>query len=512
MRRKLVIFELNEVPYKVIDDHVAAHPHSHFATLLRTAAQFVGKTPDQIHLHPKVSWPTFHRGVPDTVHGILEYNQDTTEIDRRYPRFWEVLRAAGRTIGIGGSIGSYPVPRDDRHIAFYLPDLFAPTFETKPHHLSAFQAFNNGAIAQSQLVVRRGLDKQRAATFLLAAPRLGIRGRTLLAAVGQLASEVLDKRRVVRRRTIQAILSFDVVYRQLKTTRPDLVTFFSNHCASSMHRYWAATYPHDYAAQAHAEASQGKRMTVETSRNEMSRDWIDAYKGEIPHTMRAADKMLGDLMAFVARHPEYRLLLITTMGQRAAVAKPVYNQLVLAEPGRFFSRLGLEPGEWRQLPGMEPCYNVAFSDAAAKARFIQRARGLQLVGTPFAFETHDERSVTFWVDRQNVDPATARVELDGASYSLSDFGLQAEAIQDEVGSSGWHIPEGTALVFDPQADLSRFGQRREVPTTAFTSAILASFGLEKPDYMPAYPEALAECFGLVSMNIARPMGRSRDGL
>ena len=75
MGKKLIVLEINEVPYRVIDSFVADNPDSKWASVLKRSAKFIAATPDQIQLHPKLSWQTFHRAVPDVEHGFVEYNQ-----------------------------------------------------------------------------------------------------------------------------------------------------------------------------------------------------------------------------------------------------------------------------------------------------------------------------------------------------------------------------------------------------------------------------------------------------
>lgn len=61
----------------------------------------------------------------------------------------------------------------------------------------------------------------------------------------QVVSERVRQARNVRRRTYQSVLAFDIFMKQLESTRPGFATFFTNHVASSMHRYWAAAFPGD---------------------------------------------------------------------------------------------------------------------------------------------------------------------------------------------------------------------------------------------------------------------------
>ena len=52
--------------------------------------------------------------------------------------------------------------------------------------------------------------------------------------------------------------------------RPDLSVFFTNHVASTMHRFWEATYPNDYKKQISSDS------------------WIKTYKNEIPYAMKVS--------------------------------------------------------------------------------------------------------------------------------------------------------------------------------------------------------------------------------
>jgi hypothetical protein len=65
---------------------------------------------------------------------------------------------------------------------------------------------------------------------------------------------------------------------QLETKRRDFATFFTNHFASSMHRYWAAAFPTDY------------------NEFKYTAEWIDTYRGGIAWTMNKADHLFGRLV------------------------------------------------------------------------------------------------------------------------------------------------------------------------------------------------------------------------
>lgn len=492
--RKLVVFELNEVPYKVWDYFVSLKKYSNTARLLRLSAQYTVKTPDATHLHPKISWQTFHRGVPDSTHGIIEYNDVPEAVDEQYPQIWDILRKNGISVGIGASIGSYPIPATRENIDFYLPDPFALAPEAKPKKLELFQQFNLGAVHKSGRVVRRGTNKKQALQLLLNAPMLGISPRTMMDVVLQIVIERLNKRRIVRRRTIQAQLSFDVVFAQIRRTQPDFATLFSNHVASSMHRYWAATFPEDYVGGGNF-AGRNSNLEQETTENRMPPEWINAYRDEIPFAMSRTDRMLGALMNFVDRHPEYCLLVMTTMGQRAARAVPVRSQVIVEDFSALMAALGFDSHEWQRLPGMEPVYGLKFVSDHRFNAFNEQLSRTTVCGQPVQINKIDAAGcrIFFSLKVRDVEQDEFVVRVGNAFKDPGECGLRIEPIQDMAPSTGWHTPFGSAIFYDPQRPLSAKGGRSIVDSTAFTAAILDHFGIKRPNYMPKPPAELTAC-------------------
>jgi hypothetical protein len=241
MRRKIVLYELNEVPWRVLDQFAAWRPTSHLARLLPVMRRFGTFAEDRSDLSPWITWPTLHRGVTDERHGILGFGQDLTAVDREYPPIWELLTRAGVSVGVCGSLHTYPLPPAIERYRFFIPDAFAAGAQCFPEAISTFQAFNLDMARKSARNVSRRIPWAPALRLLAAAPGLGFRPRTAIDVAGQLASEWRQPWQRVRRRTYQTVLEFDIFMHQLEATRPDFSTFFTNHVASSMHRYWCAS-------------------------------------------------------------------------------------------------------------------------------------------------------------------------------------------------------------------------------------------------------------------------------
>jgi hypothetical protein len=125
MRRSIVVFELNEVPWEIVDDYVAARPASALARVLAGSRCYTSMTADRGHLSPWTTWPTLHRGVNDEQHMIASFGQDRSLADQRFPPIWSLLHEAGVSVGVCGTLHSYPAPDDLDAYAFYLPDAFA---------------------------------------------------------------------------------------------------------------------------------------------------------------------------------------------------------------------------------------------------------------------------------------------------------------------------------------------------------------------------------------------------
>ena len=136
----LLVYELNEVPWRVMDWYVRRNPGSALGRVLQQATTLTSVTHDEGELHPWTTWPTLHRGVTNSIHNIRFINQNLEDADA-VPPVWETLQQAGRRVGVFGSLQSYPPPPDDGY-DFYVPDTFSPGCETWPAKYSAFQRFN----------------------------------------------------------------------------------------------------------------------------------------------------------------------------------------------------------------------------------------------------------------------------------------------------------------------------------------------------------------------------------
>ena len=465
-RRAFVLFELNEVPLRVVRHYADRHPGSAFAKILEWGRRWDTVTPDQGHLSPWITWPTLHRAVSSSDHHIVALGQDVAQTDARFPPIWTLLAKAGRRVGLFGSLHSYPLPQDLTAYDFYVPDTFAAGPEAKPAELSAFQSFNLHMVDRSGVNASSELPIGKALQFLLRTIPAGIRPATLTKIAKQLTSERIWRERAGRRRTIQSLLAFDLFLSQLQSKKPAAAFFFTNHVASSMHRYWPATFGGDYQI------------------TEWKEDWVRRFSGELDYVMREADQMLADLMSYADRNPDTVILVSGSMGQAAVDEddRHVKTQVLLRDMRKFLDQLGIRSGFERRRT-MEPTYTLTFDDDPSADAFMQAIGTVKIGGTSIEARRLDSRGVEFMVGHANLGAEQLTLTIGNRSVELADAGLANITIDDEVGSAAYHVPEGMLLAYDPRANLKGAAAREPISTTRIAPTLLALQGVDRPGYM-----------------------------
>ncbi len=460
-----MLFELNEVPWRIIDEFVADHPNSALARLLPRSRCYTSIAADRGHLSPWTTWPTLHRGVNDEQHMIGGFGQDRHEVDECFPPVWQLLRSAGVSVGICGTLHSFPVPKDMSGYSFYLPDPFATEPTAHPEQLIPFQEFQLMMVRASARNVDTAVPRDAARAFLRTSHRIGVRAGTFAALAGQLLAERRKPWLSTRRRSMQAIVSFDVYVKALTDTRPAFSSFFTNHVASAMHRYWAAGHPGDYD-----EIGLGD-------------DWMDRYRDEVPWAMARADRMIGRLAEFAEENPDYELWIASSMGQGPTLAQPLETQLYLQDPGRMLGELaGVPEDGWSRRPAMNPQCNVRVAPEYISA--VEGAlRTLTVDGRPLVFRQAADGFFSMDWGQPNLHDAPDAVRVGGEVVAPATLGLEAVEIEERSDTTAYHIPEGVLAIYDPLDTEDRSGVRRDVSVLEVAPAILHTFGVAVPGYM-----------------------------
>lgn len=447
----LVLYELNEVPWRVIDWYAGVNPDSEIAALMQHATTFTTETRDEGELHPWTTWPSLHRGAYNTQHRIFFLNQDKS-CASRFPPVWEVAATAGLRVGVFGSLQSYPVPQAQQY-AFYVPDTFAPGPETHPPRYSPFQRFNlrqtraDGAVASDVKIDGAVLAD------VIRLPGAGVTLRTFGALALHLLKEKLNPLHRVRRPLMQPLVEFDVFRDALRRYRPDFCTFFTNHVASVMHRYWKYTFPEDFGF-------------VPSTRSDTF------HSQNIRVAMDIADRQIGELRKHVDTTGG-QLVIASSMGQEA-VERGEYKGELRIDDVRAFARAIGFIGSFKNHLAMQPDFNFEFDSAADTEEFCAKAaRVVDTAGNSVWYRFRREGKT---VNLGLLTPPDLLLRQSfvimsesGASTDLPFDTSGVRVIQRDVGT-GYHQPYGSLIWY--QRDLVPSTARSPVESAAVKQMIL----------------------------------------
>lgn len=455
---KIILFELNEVPIKIINYYRKMRPQSWLAQNMDQLRKFETYCENGGHISPWNTWPTLHRGVTNQKHFISDFNQDLSEVDQEFPALWDVLAKNKFKTGVFGSLHSYPPPETQGHYSFYVPDVFATGSECFPKNIELFQDINLRLSRKSARNVDSTIPYKDMFQLFGKIGSLGFKPGTLKDVASHLVQERTTRWKTVRRRTYQSVLSFDVFFKLLKKEKPDFTTFFTNHVASSQHRFWAAVFPDEYEDLKY------------------DKEWIERYENEILFTMGKADDMLRKLAKFVDQNPAYKLMITSSMGQEALEAEPIETQLYITNHDAFFNQFGIEPNDYRFLPSMLPQFNYFVKDAE---RFKKQLDTMKINDHLVNYRDLGEGRFSIDLGQQNLK--TTAIELNDVAVSLDDSGLENVMIEDKSNATAYHVPEGHCYIYHPSFGHSVMSEM-QVSTREIFPTILDNFSVSIPDY------------------------------
>lgn len=462
--KKIILFELNEVPTRIFDYYISIRPNSWIAKNFSKFKKYKTFTENKGHLSPWNTWPTLHRGVPSDKHFIADFGQDLSEIDKEFPPIWKILSDNKIKTGIFGSLHSYPLPDNTKDsYAFFVPDVFAPNHECFPNYVESFQEINLKLSRKSARNVDSKIPFKDAFNLLFKINHLGFNPSTILDTGQQLLKEKFDSSKIVRRRTYQTILSFDVFYKLLVDKKPDFVTFFTNHVASSMHRYWAALFPKEY-------------MDLKYDMK-----WVETYSNEILFTMDKTDVMLNKIANFIDKNRDYKLLITSSMGQEAVECEPIETQLYIKNAHKFLEKVSgaKNTDDYEITPAMVPQFNFRVKNNLEKMVRNNLSK-LSINEKTIHFRVND--SNFFSVDFGHANLKNIVVHLNGVQHSIEEFGLENVEIQDKSSSTAYHIPQGHLFSYHPTNKETDY-HRTQLPTCDILPILLNNFNIKTKSYM-----------------------------
>ena len=167
----LLLLEINEIPWRLLDRYRSTAGYGNIGRFFDRAETFTTLTQDTGTLQPWVTWPSFHRGIPNQEHGIRNLGQDPSTF-RGVP-IWDEYRRRGFSVGVCGSMQSWP-PKDPGPGGFWVPDTFAQDERCIPATVEPLQRYNlnlvrmNGRVVSSTLGARSSAALRSSTYFDLA--------------------------------------------------------------------------------------------------------------------------------------------------------------------------------------------------------------------------------------------------------------------------------------------------------------------------------------------------------
>jgi len=421
----LLLLEINEVPWRLLDRYLGRPELAQVNRFFSESSHFTTLAVDTGELSPWVTWPTLHRGMNNERHGVKNLGQDPATF--RGKPIWQEIRERGGTIGICGSMQSWP-PQEPGDGGFYIPDTFAHDERCIPSYVSALQAFNLSQVRSNPRVVTGAMPKAtEALRVAFSAPQAGVRLLTGARIFGHLVHERFDRAKRVKRPVYQAVLFWDVFRRHFNARRPpQFSTFFTNHVAGVMHRYWRDVFPEDFP---HEPLANGE-----------SHEWLMRF------ALRVLDDMLRDVLEWADANPELVVVFASSMGQDA-VHRDYHEgvDLVVEDLPLLIAQTGLERSQYRPLLAMAPQVAIEVQDQTLRDRTRsilesaycgsgRRLMRVQMIGPSL--------SITITTPPAK-DMAGDTFHINGREVTWASAGIRKQPVEP---GTGYHIPQGTLAV------------------------------------------------------------------
>ncbi len=458
----IIFYELNEMPEKVLFYYVKKFPNSNFSKLLKNSAYFQTIVKEDRHLHPWSVWPSVHRGVSSKKHKINFINQNKSK-SSFYPPLWEIISNSKKNVGVHGSLQSYP-PLINKNIKFYLPDTFSPDSKAYPKELSYLQEFNLYLIKVSQ-----GIQIFSFYKIIKLLSRIiknkEIKFSTALKIFLHYINSKLFNKFVRRRSIFQTSITFDSYIKNLEKNNLVFSSYFTNHLAGMMHRYWKDLFPKSF--------------------NELSYIPSKFNSDSILLAMKEADYQVGKLMKYSKKHNS-NLLLISGMGQDKRIRDQYLGELQFTNFKKFNKTIFPENEDLCDiLPAMMPDICITINDLKKidyvldKFKLITDGDHKTIFDIPYPPEINTI-NLSFKLSKKL--RKDRKVLISGKIFKLNEIGI--DIIERNQGTA-YHVPEGCLIWYSPKNDkLKKLARRKYKPDILeIAPAICKILDIKIPEYM-----------------------------
>ncbi len=476
----VLFLELNEAERYWIDKFVTAQKLPFFQRLITDGVCLATSIPDfdpdcdraWRTITPWIIWPSVYTGMTPREHGIIAFGQDTTPIQGRC--VWDVLDKSGVSIGVFGSLLSYP-PRNAGAARYYVPESLADEADCFPHEARPVQEFSVFTSRNySESFARHYVDATR---LLLGSMRSGVRPSTVLRTLLQVPREVVGgDARVPERAMIQSYILTDAFKRLYSRHQPEFATLHLNNVAYMQHRYWRAAEPDRFREEL-SLTDQRFFETVSERRAYEQRfaDWIE-------RSLIWTDGLLGELLELV--DDDAILLVGTALGQKPHdPVHEIHNPVVrLVREDALFAALGF-PGV-KVLTQMNPDVSISLPDETTAERATEAVRGLYVHPGKPLFEVERRGRQVFLellMPRRRKGETLPPIRHTSIANFEVPFDRHVHEHPTNDQSTAQHDEPGFLFAYSAGRELERV--RPTIPVTDIAPTILSWFGIPSQPWM-----------------------------
>ncbi len=463
-KRKLIIFEVNEVPRQVLQAYAASRPNSYLGRKLSSGSYFETRANDldEDLLYPSQAWASINTGKPFSEHKVKWFSDPKRFEDF----FWYQAMQSGLKVALVGTPHTSPAKSITgvENFKVLIPDFFAEDEYVVPERFTPLQSFN----------LRASMTGRRAAnlkTILIDAARSFLRrpnfsdwglGFGSTKQIASILQRVLSKRKEALRMA-QFPLFASIFCREALADDVDLAILFTNHIASAMHRYLYAV------------------PGLSSDDSPYDDAWCKKYDSEVFYSLDLLDYWISKL----AKHsgPETSTVITSAIGQKVntkLTPEIVKNYTVdyrLENLEQFLSVLGISIDGMELIGAMLPQYSFKCRDIetakVAKAKIMQfccpkvdrfghytrpinisYSENSILVSGIYLSADQNEDVFTLTVMLQ--PDSSGHVQIEDVAYKPAELGFNKVVVDDH--HSGEHSRDGI-VIYDnvPQNCLPSIG-------------------------------------------------------
>jgi hypothetical protein len=473
---RVLIIELLETPWWVLDEHAKDYPASAIAKLMSDSIQLsVASEQNPNDLRYWVSSASLMRGVGQSDHQLAFLNQHDS---MAYPPIWTLAAAQGKHVGVWGTAYSHEWKDVKSEIIdFYLPDKFSPDNFAKPRRVVAYQRI----LRLLSSLADKGVEWSVSSIKIQLALMHFFLSRAIRLQFGAVRSFFRNDGFAIRfmpKTLLGARLAFYEFMSIYPRCVPSLATLSLGFMATALH----------LTAQQYLSF-----QTLPQSRKVKLRSRL--LLGQALHEL---DFILNDLMK-LAKQKSLTLIFVSGYGQvpfkDATVDDPVFNgsdfyeMWVLNDWRTIRDVLGIK-SKFKLVPSMFPCSSLVFDSNEDRDEVLlrfQRISCIDFSNSIFSFEIGDRcLSVKFSNAFQNhhSDKFKFNAGYEGGKiFNAISLGFKRVRRNKLYGN---HAPGGIMMIHGEKIQAENLRQH-QVNESAVARIACAVLNIAAPSYMDVFP-------------------------